>query len=65
MEDLVRHGSKENNKRKEVKRKESTLKRESKRKWNTQVNGKKKEKYLLVLACHRQIQLLQTLSLSL
>ena len=63
MKELVRHGSKGNNKRKEVKRKRVTLKQESKSKWKTQVNGKKKEKKLLVLDCHLQIQLLHTLSL--
>ena len=39
-------------KRKEVKRKEVTLQQESKNKWKAQVNGKKKEKQLLVLACY-------------
>ena len=44
IEKLVRHDSKRNNKRKEVKRKRVTLKQESKSKGKTQVNGKKKEK---------------------
>ena len=59
MEELVRHGSKRNNKRKgvnrkrvtlqeskrkEVKRREVTLQQGSKSKWQRQVNGKKKEK---------------------
>ena len=44
MEELVRHDSKRNNKRKEVKRKKVTLQQESKSKWKTRVNGKKKEK---------------------
>ena len=59
MEELVRHGSKRNNKikevkrkgvtlqeskKKEVKRKEVTLQQGSKSKWQRQVNGKKKEK---------------------
>ena len=38
---------KKNNKKEEVKRGSITLKQESKSKWKTQVNGKKKEKYYL------------------
>ena len=44
MEGLVSRGSKRNNKRKGVKRKEVTLQQGSKSKWKRQVNGKKKEK---------------------
>ena len=44
MEELVRHGSKRNNKRKEVKRKGVTLQQGSKSNWKIQVNRKKKEK---------------------
>ena len=44
MEELVRHDSKRNNKRKGIKRKEVTLQQGSKSKWQRQVNGKKKEK---------------------
>ena len=44
MKELVRHGSKENNKREEVKRKGVTLQQEIKSKWKAQVNGNKKEK---------------------
>ena len=47
--DMIR---KETTKRKEVERKEVTLQQESKSKWKRQVNRKKKEKWLLVLACH-------------
>ena len=43
MKELVRHGGKGNNKRKEVKRKGSTLKQESKSKLKILVNRKKKE----------------------
>ena len=38
---------KRNNKREEVKRGSITLKQESKSKWKTQVNRKKKDKYYL------------------
>ena len=44
MKELVRHGSKGNNKRKEVKRKGVTLQKENKSKGKAQVNGKKSEK---------------------
>ena len=44
MEELVRHGSKRNNKRKGVKRKGVILQQGSKSKRQRQVNGKKKEK---------------------
>ena len=44
MEELVRHGSKGNNKREEVKRKSITLKQGGRIKWKQLVNGKKKEK---------------------
>ena len=44
MEELVRHDSKRNNKRKGIKRKGVTLQQGCKSKWKTQVNGKKKDK---------------------
>ena len=52
MEKLVTHGSKRNNQRKEVRRKEVTLKERDKSKGKLLENGKKKEKSLLVSACH-------------
>ena len=44
MGELVRHGSKRNNKIEKVKRKSVTLKQGGRSKWKQEVNGKKKEK---------------------